>query len=396
VSSGGAASPRLKALFFLRSIDYDHMFGSLLRAMLARGDEVLVATDHRRGRLPQARVDLFDDLGQRYPGFDHRLLRPRRDLWRIPASAVRRSLDYLPYLEADVEASEADGDEARDRAPRLLRILLFLPPFRWRPGRRVLGWVLRRFEPAMPIPRSVKSVIKEAAPDVVVVSPLAEFGLAQDDLIRTAEAARTPSVLVVVSWDDLATKGPIRDAPTMTVVSSQDQVNEAVRVRGLPRGRIEPVGAESFKGLDEPAPPGTVSAIEHAAATEVVPKRQGRLLRPVLWLLTPLLAIVLPLLRPRATVRAVIKAVKRLAKAVRRLVARARKRVRAWRRRRRRRRMERLREKGRARKDARREDKALAAMQKEERATARAARQAETARARAAKEEKARARAAKD
>jgi hypothetical protein len=169
----------------------------------------------------------------------------------------------------------------------------------------------------MPIPRTARAFISDQAPAVVLVSPLVEFGSAQSDYIRAAELAGVPSVLLVASGDDLTSKGAIRDVPTVTVTSDETQVDEAVRLHGLPHERVVAVGTESFNGLHAPAAPGAVEAIERAAAADVVTRRQGRLLRPLLLLLTPLLAIVLPLLRPRATVRTVIRTSRRLGPRVR-------------------------------------------------------------------------------
>lgn len=317
VSAGEAAPARLKALFFLPSIDYYLVFESLLRAMLAAGHQVLVALDHDKGSLLPDKVHPFDALREQYPRFDYRQLPPRKDLWLIPASAIRRRLDYLRYLEPEY------ADQAGDRIPQStwgLRALLFLPPFRWPFGRRLLVSLLRRLEAGMPIPRAVRSFVAEATPDVVVVSPLVEFGSAQGDYIRTAEAAGIPSVVVVEGGDDLTSKGGIRDVATLTLVRNETEADEAVRLHDLPRERIAVVGAESSNGHHAPAASAAVEAIERAAPTEVVRRREGRFLRPVLWLLTPLLAIVLPLVRPRATARAVIKAVRRLAGRIRKRV----------------------------------------------------------------------------
>jgi hypothetical protein len=313
VRANGAAPGRLRALFFMRSSDRDPGFGGLVSAMLERDHEVVVAFEHK-GRLAPAERRALDDLSKRYPGFDQVRLEPRRDLWRIPAGAIRRSLDYLRCLEPEHGHSDELRDQARDRAPRLLRALLFLPPFRWRFGRRMLGWLLQRLEAGMPIPRRTKALIREGAPDVVVVSPLVEFASPHAEYIRSAQAARIPSALVVMSWGDLPDTVVIRDVPTLTVVANQDEVNEAVRVFGLPRDRIEAVGAEGSNGAGVPAPSDAVDAIDRAALTEDVPRPPGRFLRPLLWLLTPLLAIVLPLLRPRATLQAARKGVRRIRK----------------------------------------------------------------------------------
>jgi hypothetical protein len=198
--------------------------------------------------------------------FDHQQLPPRRGVWPIVAGAVRRSLDYLRDVES--ERTDTPGrpdplrDEALDRPPRSFRVLLLLPPFRWPSGRRLLDWLLRRLEAGIPIPRRVKSFISGQAPDVVLVSPLVEFDEPGGDFVRTAEAMRIPSMLLATSQNELE----------------------------------------------------SVEAIERAARAQVVPRREGRFLRPLLWLLTPLVAIVLAILRPRATFRAVRRLPNRIRK----------------------------------------------------------------------------------
>jgi hypothetical protein len=363
-SANGTPPARLRVLFFLRGLGYGLLFEQLLRAMLARGHEVLVAFDHHKGGLPKHKSKLFDELRERHPSFDYRELPPRSDLWLIPATAIRRRLDYLRSLEPE----HADTAPFGDRPPLGMRVLLFLPPFRWSFGRRLLRDVLGRLEAGMPIPRSLRTFVTEHDPDVVMVSPLVEFGSAQGDYVRVAEAARIPSVLVVAAEDDLSSKGAIRDVPTLTLTWNEAQKDEAVRLHGLPAERVVAADPVPAGELDPATAPDAVAAIERAAPSEVVRTRKGLILRPLLWLLTPLLAILMPLMRPRATARAVVKALRRLPK-----------RVRTWRRN-----MSRRRElKAAERRAQQKQAKALAA--KQAKAKAQAAKEGERARARALK-----------
>jgi hypothetical protein len=96
----------------------------------------------------------------------------------------------------------------------------------------------------------------------VLVSPLRGFGSARGDFVRAAQAAGTPWVLVT---GDL-------DAP----------------------------------------------AVEQAAQDGPVPLREGRFMRPLMRLLTPVPAIVLAVFQPRRTGRVVMKAVRRRARRDRR------------------------------------------------------------------------------
>src|SRR4051812_37052574 len=307
--------------------------------------------------VPEATRTL-SQLAEGNPGFRYHELPPRRYLWRIPAGAVRRSLDYLRYLEPELVGDTALRASARNRAPRLLLALLALPPFRWSWGRRGLAAALRRIEAGMPVPRWVRSFVVEQRPDVVLVSPLVEFGSGQADYVRRAQAQRIPTVLLVAGPDDLRAKGTIRDAPTVTLVTSEAQAEEAVRLQGLP-----PDGVVAVHGRpDAPAEAGVVEAIEHIAPNEVAPNHRGMLLRPVFWALSPVLALLLPILRPRATAHGLVK----------------------W-----------GRDRRRVRKHKRREERARAAVEVKERA--RAARvEAKTQAARAKREEAAAAKAAKE
>jgi hypothetical protein len=128
------------------------------------------------------------------------------------------------------------------------------------------GKLLRHLEAGMPIHRTVRAFLSRHAPSVVV-----EVGSAPGEYVRAAE------------------------------------------MEGIPSLRLA-------EGAD-----AAVDTIEQAAGTPVAPRREGRLLRPFLLALTPLLALTLPLARPGAVVRAATRV-------PRRLTGRLRKRARARRR----------------------------------------------------------------
>jgi hypothetical protein len=314
-SGWNGSAPEQPRLLAFTHADDGPGFGRVVSALLERDHHVVLVAQQRRRAAESPDAGASASLSADDPGLDYVRMPPGRDLWRIPASAIRRGLDYLRYLESTPTDADALRAEARERAPRLLRALLFLPPFRWRFGRRALGWLLRRLEAGLPIARATKALIRERSPDVIVVSG----GAACDpeaDFIRSAHAARTPSVLAMGAIE-LANRGRPRDVPTLTLVGGQEQVNEAVRLHGLPRERIQAVGAETSDGILGPSPAEVVEAVDRVALAEEVPRPPGRLLRPVLWLLTPLLLIVLPVLRPRATLRALGRVPTRVRKRIR-------------------------------------------------------------------------------
>jgi Methyltransferase domain len=240
----GSVRSKRKLLFFLRGVHYDRVLENILRALLERGHEIHVAlAAEKRGFADKTK--LFDGLAKQY-AFSYEQLEPRRDRWLVPAVALRHGIDYLRYLEPEYDGAEPLRERARMRAPRLLRSLLTVPGLGGRFGRRAIGGTIRRMEAAVPVPRGITELIESHRPDAVLVSPLVGLGSIESDYVRAAQELGIPTVLVVASWDNLTNKGVIRDAPAMTIVWNQTQVEEAVRLHSIPRDQVVAVGAHSF------------------------------------------------------------------------------------------------------------------------------------------------------
>ncbi len=235
----------LGVLFFLRSIHFDRVFEPFLRALLERGHTLHVVLSTEKRGLPETKTRLFDEFRARY-AFTYEQLPRRNEPWLRAAVALRHALDYLRYLEPEFAHADPLRARARERAPWLIRMLVAVPLVRGPAGRGALGAVLRRLEAAVPVPRAFKALIEAHRPDVVLVSPLVGMGSTESEFIRAAEELRVPTVLPVSSWDNLTNKGVLRDVPTTTIVWNEAQVEEAVRLHGLPREQVAVVGAHTF------------------------------------------------------------------------------------------------------------------------------------------------------
>jgi hypothetical protein len=232
-------------LFVLRAVNFDRVFEGFIRCALERGHTIHVALEQKKaGRAEDAKT-LFDTLAAEYPGFSYAQLPPREEPWLVPAARLRFAIDFLRYHEPEFVGAENLRTRAGSRAPWYVRLPAALRLLRIGPVRRGLERVLRGIERRMPVSEQCLALLREFEPDVLLVSPLVELGSAQGDHLRAADALGIPTALLVASWDNLTTKGAIRDVPDLTVVWNEDQIREAVDMHRLPAERVVATGAHS-------------------------------------------------------------------------------------------------------------------------------------------------------
>jgi len=246
-SMTGPPGPALRMLVVLRAINMDRITEGFLRCALDRGHTVRVALEHWKDRAGRAAGEesLFDVLAREYTGFAYEILPRREELWLHTATRLRCAIDFLRYYEPEFADAEVLRNRARSRAPWYVRLPAALGSFRIGWVRRATDRFLRGVERRMPVSEQSLAMIRDFEPDIVVVSPLIETGSPQGDHLRAADRLGIPTALVVASWDNLTTKGVIRDVPDLTVVWNQDQVEEAIELHGVPAENVVATGAHS-------------------------------------------------------------------------------------------------------------------------------------------------------
>lgn len=235
----------LRLLVVLRAVNMDRITEGFLRCALERGHVVHVALEQKKAGFAEDHESLFDVIDAEYENFSFDRLEPREERWLHPATRLRRAIDFVRYLEPEFADAKTLRDRARSRAPWYVRAPAALGLLRVKPLRRGLNAFLRGVEKRMPLSEASLAMMREFEPDALVVSPLVELGSPQGDHLRAADSLGIPTALIVASWDNLTTKGAIRDSPDLTVVWNQDQVREAVDLHGLPEDSVLAAGAHS-------------------------------------------------------------------------------------------------------------------------------------------------------
>ena len=98
---------------------------------------------------------------------------------------------------------------------------------------------------------ALSALLREERPDVILHPTVLE-GLFVSDLVRWGEQHGVPTVFIMNSWDNPATKAMLVGHPTRLVVWGEQTRQHAIRHMGVPPDRIVPLGAAQFEVYRRP------------------------------------------------------------------------------------------------------------------------------------------------
>jgi hypothetical protein len=114
---------------------------------------------------------------------------------------------------------------------------------------RSITSLLRSTSTLWPVPRAAKRQLRAIGADLVVASPLIVPGSNELEAVRAARSAGVATAGIVLSWDNLTSKGLFHALPDRLLVWNDAQVREAVEWHGVEPDRLEVVGAPVYDYL---------------------------------------------------------------------------------------------------------------------------------------------------
>jgi hypothetical protein len=215
----------------------------VVRLLAERGHEVRIAC--RDVKSPESQAQMSDLVAgsERITVVEHPFI--RQSGWSDLAGPLRRTIDYLRYLEPVYRESPKLRARAESEAPpagRRLGGVVRPVPGGPAASRRVLQGVERCIDPP---PRAL-AFLRDERPDVLLITPLIGFGTYQADLVRAAKRLGIPVSFPVRSWDNLTNKGLLRDAPDQVLVWNDLQKREAIDLHGVPPASVVVTGAPAY------------------------------------------------------------------------------------------------------------------------------------------------------
>jgi hypothetical protein len=234
----------MRILFAVSHFGFLRNFEFALRELAGRGHQIHLSADRKESIGGERTMEL---LTAAHPGITAGFApNPKRREWYAYSLMLRRSLDYLRYLDPRYDESPKLRGRAEAQVPGTVVTLAGSPPLRTAAGRRLMMSVFKGLERAAPVDRAVEIYLQKQRPDLLLNTPLLYFGSQQVEYVRAARALGIPTILGVGSWDHLTTKGLIHDIPDWVMVWNDAQRQEAGQLHGVPADRVIVTGAQAY------------------------------------------------------------------------------------------------------------------------------------------------------
>jgi hypothetical protein len=249
----------MRILFFIHNVSKTRHFEGVLTGLAERGHSIVLAAERQRNRplaLPK-NLTLANRrlIARGVPGRIEITACPvrRTDAWKDLAPIVRRSRDYLRFLDPRYAHAAKLEARASNAAPKGWS--RFVERQRWaRRNGHLLARAFALAEDAIPSDRFFELFIQHEQANLVLVTPLVDYGSYQTDVIKAAHRLGIPVAFLPFSWDNLTNRGLVRIVPDRVLVWNDIQQREAIDLHGVPADRVTIVGAPRFDDFCAMAP----------------------------------------------------------------------------------------------------------------------------------------------
>jgi hypothetical protein len=229
----------VRILFLAHNLGKTRHFDGVLEELTARGHSIVITAAHKRNKPlklgafgANSLVDVVSNPVR------------RTDDWELFVRQLRLARESVRFLHPDYENAGKLAERGRTYAPpgwseRLARNGLLR-------RRETVKRALELTETLIPSERYYELFIRSHAPDIVLITPLIDFGSYQTDYVKSAHRLGIPIVFLPFSWDNLTNRGLIRIPPDRVLVWNERQKDEAVRYHDVPPDTVTVTGAPRF------------------------------------------------------------------------------------------------------------------------------------------------------
>ncbi len=240
----------MRVLFVIRAVANFHYLSSIVGAFCRRGHKVHCLFDKKWSK--QAPLVPLDDFIKKFGNLSYELVESRTDRWLWLISWSREFLSYCRYLGMSGQSDWARRAYAH-YLPQSIRPYLV---DRGSVGNRILSlgapFFTRLFsgvERITPADKKIAARLKENRPEVLIASPTNQrYSSADTEYLKAAKTLGIPTVVPVLSWDNLSCRGALYIIPDRLLAWNRAHAEQAQEIHGVSSKNIRIIGSPFFDG----------------------------------------------------------------------------------------------------------------------------------------------------
>lgn len=235
---------KAKILFVIRGIELFPYYKSIVSALAKRGYAIRILFDKKWSKEEPLRI-IRSELEK--DGIECGWAATRHRLRKNFLFYTRELLNYRRYLLSEKKGKSIYYDRWEEYLPKSFRVLLTFAFVQKAVKSNFFALLLRFAEKSMPPNKKITADIRSYAPRAVIASPVnMRFSSADLEYLKASKYLRIPSIIPVISWDNLTTKGLFHIQPDLLLVWNDAQKEDALHIHTVPEHSIKIIGAPFF------------------------------------------------------------------------------------------------------------------------------------------------------
>ena len=171
----------------------------------------------------------------------------RSDRWTYPLRIIRETVSLLSYIKRENQSTYYHRQKRR--VPKIIANWITSKIFgKYLSPLGIINRVLKLINDIIPVSNEIKTFLDSLKGNCVVVvganyATDPTYFSSGIDYIKACSALKIPSVIQIVSWDNLTTKGLYHYKPTLMLAWNKAHEEEAINIHNIPKERIAITGS---------------------------------------------------------------------------------------------------------------------------------------------------------
>lgn len=239
----GNGSIPLKVLFVIKALSQFSYMSSIVQSLVSSGHHIQLLFDPVWSKATSDHVvrqfiDRTDNVVMDWSV-------QRTDKWRRWIFFSRELRSYISYTKRSNQSSYYLKRWNR-YLPSAIGLFVYLRPVKFLLSRSPVYQWLGAVETHVPPDQKIAADILHRKPDVLVVTPMNQRFSEEVEYVKAAETVNIPTVVPVLTWDNLTTKGIFHVIPDLTLVWNKEQRNEVIDIHNVPEEKVFITGSPFF------------------------------------------------------------------------------------------------------------------------------------------------------